>query len=362
MSSQWSSEQRENGGRKTEGRERKSQCFASLDIGSHTTRLLIARKDGSELVPVRAERRVTRLAQDFHDDVVTGKAQDANISALREYICILEQFQVDKIACGATGVVRRARNRQELLDRISCKTGIECKILSEEAEALLSAKGVLSVLVQTANDPLIFDVGGGSTEFVLAGPQNSIWSASRPIGAATLTEKYLKCDPPGREAVKRAALSAEKEVISARVQLFENPKKNSVDKSIGGFQLVGTAGTVTTLAAMSIKMQTYVAYRVNGMVLNKHWLSHTIDSLAQMAQADRKLIAGLEPGREDIILGGAVIVLEILSCFGHDSFVVSDAGLLEGLLIELVEKESAGAGVKSAGCLRTGLTWRLQTG
>jgi exopolyphosphatase/guanosine-5'-triphosphate,3'-diphosphate pyrophosphatase len=111
------------------------------------------------------------------------------------------------------------------------------------------------------------------------------------------------------------------------------------------------------------KMGRYVPYRVNGTVLTKDWLSRTIDLLAQMPLAQRRLIAGLEAGREDIILGGAVIVSEILSCFGHDCFVVSDAGLLEGLLIELVEKTSMPvySGGEAAG-LTTALTWRLQKG
>jgi exopolyphosphatase/guanosine-5'-triphosphate,3'-diphosphate pyrophosphatase len=338
------------------------KCFASLDIGSHTTRLLIARKNGTQLVPVRTERSVTRLAQDFHNDEITEKAQCANISALKEYTAILKEFQVVKIACGATGVVRRAKNCDAVLGRILEETGIECKILSEETEALLSAKGALSVLPETANDLLIFDVGGGSTEFVSLGTETSVRSTSRPIGAATLTEAFLKNDPPGGRAVKRAALSAENEIISAAEQFYENLKKNGIVTFSTGLQLIGTAGTVTTLAAMFIRMESYVAYRVNGMVLNKDWLSHTIESLAQMSLVQRRLIAGLEPGVEDIILGGAVIVSEILSCFGHDSFVVSDAGLLEGLLIELIEKESVRACGEGAGCLRTGLTWRLQTG
>ncbi len=126
-------------------------------------------------------------------------------------------------------------------------------------------------------------------------------------------------------------------------------------------RLVGTAGTVTTLAAMYLNMERYVPYRVNGLVLTKDWLSLTIESLAQMPLAQRRLIAGLEPGREDIILGGAVIVSEILSCFGQDRFIVTDAGLLEGLLIDLIEKESGLYGGEAAG-LRTGLTWRLQKG
>jgi exopolyphosphatase / guanosine-5'-triphosphate,3'-diphosphate pyrophosphatase len=343
------------------GQSVSENCFAGFDIGSHTTRMLIARKNGTQLVPVRTERRVTRLAQDFQQaDAITEKAQRRNISAMKEFKSILREFKVGKISCGATGVVRRAKNSSAVLDRISAETGIECNILSEETEAVLSAKGILSALPETGSDLLTFDIGGGSTEFVLMGMETPIRNASRPIGAATLTEAHLKADPPCAEAVERAALSVRSEIISAKEQLYENLNKTGIMPSLG-LQLIGTAGTVTTLAAMYIRMEHYVPYRVNGVVLTKEWLSHTIESLAQMSLAQRRLIGGLEPGREDIILGGAVIVSEILSCFGRERFVVTDAGLLEGLLIELVEKESelSGGGVP---CLRTGLTWRLQKG
>jgi len=323
--------------------------------------MLIARKNGTQLAPVRVERRVTRLAQDFQQDgAITEKAQQRNISAIKEYISILREFRVAKIACGATGVVRRAKNSHAVLDRIAAETGIDCRVLSEETEALLSAKGILSALPAIGTDLLTFDIGGGSTEFVLMGKETAIRNASRPIGAATLTEAYLKADPPGSEAVQEAALYAGSEIISAKEQLYENPGNTGIIPSLG-LRLIGTAGTVTTLAGMYLKMEHYVPYRVNGVVLTKEWLSQTIESLAQMPLAQRELIAGLEPGREDIILGGAVIVSEILSCFGRQRFVVTDAGLIEGLLIELVEKESEPSGGEAAG-LRTGLTWRLQKG
>lgn len=334
-------------------------CFAGIDIGSHTSRMLVAQKHGTELVPVRVERRVTRLARDFGDaGVITEEAQQRNISAIKEYISILREFQAAKIACGATGVVRRAKNSYAVLNRITAETGIECKILSEQTEAILSAKGILSVLPEPGKDLLTFDIGGGSTEFLLTlqGIDTSMRSASRPLGAATLTEKYLRDDPPGAGAVERAALAAGNEIISAKEQLYEDLNYTGIIPSL---ELAGTAGTVTTLAAMYMKMEHYVPYRVNGLILTKDWLSHTIESLAQMHLAQRRLIAGLEPGREDIILGGAVIVSEILSCFSRDSFIVTDAGLLEGLLIDLVENESGLSGGEAAG-LRTGLTWRLQ--
>jgi len=323
--------------------------------------MLVAQRHGTELVPVRVERRVTRLARDFSDaGIITEEAQQRNISAIKEYISILREFRAARIACGATGVVRRAKNSGAVLNRITAETGIECKILSEQTEAILSAKGILSILPETGKDLLTFDIGGGSTEFLLTlwGKDTSTRSASRPLGAATLTETYLRGDPPGTGAVEQAALAARNEIISAKEQLYENLNNTGIIPSL---ELAGTAGTVTTLAAMYMKMERYIPYRVNGLILTKDWLSHTIESLAQMHLAQRQLIAGLEPGREDIILGGAVIVSEILSCFSRDSFIVTDAGLLEGLLIDLVEKESGLSGGEAAG-LRTGLTWRLQKG
>ncbi len=123
---------------------------------------------------------------------------------MKEYISILREFRVGKIACGATGVVRRAKNSGAVLDRITAETGIECKILSEETEAFLSAKGILSVLPETGSNLLTFDIGGGSTEFLLAvrDMDTSVRSASRPIGAATLTEAYLERRPAGRRGCR----------------------------------------------------------------------------------------------------------------------------------------------------------------
>lgn len=332
--------------------------FAGLDIGSHTTRMLIARKLGAELLPVCAERRVTRLAEGFQSSgTLTEEAQRRNIEALKEYVDILRERKVERISCGATGVVRRAGNCAEALERIDAETGIECRILSEESEARLSAKGILSAIRPGGEEPLMFDVGGGSTEFVLPVDENYVVCASRPVGAATLTEAYLRADPPGFDAVDRAATWTRRQIDSVRAELYESSRKRGKMIFLEGFLLAGTAGTVTTLAAMNLKMKRYVPYRVNGVVLTMEWLSRTIGSLAPMPLGERRAIAGLEAGREDIILGGAVIVSQILSCFGSHSLIASEAGLIEGIVIEMAERESGLSGAVSAGP-RTHLTWR----
>ncbi|MFZ2447921.1 MAG: hypothetical protein WAW37_16310 [Syntrophobacteraceae bacterium] len=334
--------------------------FAAIDIGSHTTRMVVARIDGNELTPVCIERRVTRLARDFQRSrVISLPAMERTIRALLEYGEILRRYDVARISAGATGVVRLAANTAEFLEKASRETGIEVSVLSEEREAFLSAKGMLSVLPGVEGDFLSFDIGGGSTEFLLvrSGTRGPAWSASLPVGAAVLTEAFLAADPPGNGAVEEAALAVRKQVLAAKEQMLPALAAGRGTGVPAPLQLAGTAGTVTTLAAMYLEMTEYIPYRVNGLVLDADWLSRTIAALAEMPLARRRKIAGLEPGREDIILGGAVIAGEILACFARPRFVVTDAGLLEGLLLEIVEKES---GLPEG--LTTRLTWRLQKG
>jgi exopolyphosphatase/guanosine-5'-triphosphate,3'-diphosphate pyrophosphatase len=326
--------------------------------------MLVAQKNGTQILPVRTERRVTRLALNFQDaGSITEEARQRNISALQEYMSILTEYRVGRISCGATGVVRRAENSSAVIEEIAAETGIRCRILSEQTEAILSAKGVLSALPETGGDLLTFDIGGGSTEFLLAvrNQGKDVPSTSRPIGAATLSEAHLRADPPGPDSVARAAISVRDGIMSAKEQIYQNVRNNGIIVDEKELRLVGTAGTISTLAAMYIKMERYIPYRVNGLTLTKDWLSSTIESLARMPLDQRRLIPGLEPGREDIILGGAVIVSEILRCFGRDRFTVTDAGLLEGLLLDLIERECGFGGGGEAG-LRTVLTWRLQKG
>lgn len=333
--------------------------FASIDIGSHTIRLLIARLEGGrEIRPLCMERRITRLARDFQaGETLKPPAIQTSIEALKEYGLFLEQFHVQSLACGATGVVRRARNACDFLPLVKKSTGICASILSEESEAFLSAKGCLSVLPRRDDRVLSFDLGGSSTEFLLADPQQSepLWSTSVFIGASTLTERYLKADPPGLSQIARAADAVRTSLHSTLAQagnLLNIPHESPLP-----FQLVGTAGTVSTLAAMYLKMTLYEPYRVNGLVLTREWLTQTIDLLAQLPLKARRNLPGLEEGREDIILGGALIVREILQGMGCTHLTVTDGGLLEGLLLDHIERE---CGWPST--LISPLTWQLKKG
>jgi exopolyphosphatase/guanosine-5'-triphosphate,3'-diphosphate pyrophosphatase len=289
------------------------------------------------LTPIRLERRITRLAHHFNREgrlSVTGIG--ASMAALADYAALTRAYGVQGVACGATGVVRRAPDGPDFLMDVSRSFGFPASMLSEEEEARLSARGVLSVLPRKQWPILIFDLGGSTTEFLLVreGRPAASWSSSVFVGAATLTEAWIHGDPPDPGSVRRAVQAA-RETLRPAIETVHAQLGLETPESL---QLVGTAGTVTTLAAMHLGMTRYEPHRVNGVVLKLNGLQETIDLLASASLAERREIPGLESGREDIILGGALIVAEILRGLGREELTVTDGGLLEGLLIDHVER------------------------
>ncbi|MGV8075647.1 MAG: hypothetical protein AB2L11_13960 [Syntrophobacteraceae bacterium] len=333
--------------------------FSAIDIGSHTIRMIIARlEEGRGLIPVRLERRTTRLAGDFLNGGTLKEAGMLNsLAVLVEYASLIEQYRISSVACGATGVVRRAANGEAFLRSVEESTGIKGSILSEQTEAHLSAKGILSVLPEREGLILSFDLGGSSTEFLLMEGEHSIplWSTSVFIGASTITERCLSENPLAADSLTntsnliREALAP---VFLSVESYIQKPHLASLP-----LEVVGTAGTATTLAAMFLRMITYEPYRVNGLQLTGDWLQEAIELLARTPVESRRNIPGLESGREEIILGGALIVREILRGFNKTRITVTDGGLLEGILLNSIEEKF---GWPQG--LSTHLTWKLQKG
>ncbi len=314
--------------------------FASVDIGSHTIRLLIVQlTPGGEVIPIGAGRRITRLADNFSRGETLGEVSIlASIKVLKEFALLIHCNRVQAVNCGATGVIRRARNAGEFLERAEAAAGIAPSILSEEAEAFLAAKGILSGLPKKERFVLSFDLGGSSTELLLIDTSRGeqLWSTSVFIGAATITEQFLPGDPPDRPSTDRA-VEAIRDALHSSLQPLRTLLKK-LNMPSRALQLAGTAGTVTTLAAMQLKLNAYNPSRVNGLILTETWLTPLIDLLSAMPRAERRQLAGLEKGREGIILGGALIVRELLRELRQSALTVVDSGLLEGLVLALIEK------------------------
>ena len=307
------------------------QPLASIDVGSNTIRLLISEPSvfGS-LRPLQVERRITRLGEHFLPSrTLKPQAIERSIAALEEFEHLMHRRGVSEYLAGATAVVREASNGKHFIDEVQSRTGLKIRVLSGSEEAKLSFIGVTSVIPRIKESIAVFDIGGGSTELIWkrAGEGYSVESSSLPVGVVHLTEVFLSRDPPGSGACGELRQYVSDSLAGLT---FSEREKISL--------WVGTAGTVTTLASMWFRMQRYDPDKINGTVLDRTWLADLCDDLAQMEIAQRTKLPGLESGREDIILAGGLGTLELMYTFGFSQFTVSDAGLLEGLFIDLCSK------------------------
>jgi exopolyphosphatase/guanosine-5'-triphosphate,3'-diphosphate pyrophosphatase len=310
--------------------------FAALDLGSLTVRLAVAEDVGGGKFRLLVHcREITGLGQGL---AATGELAPAGIAgtleALKDFQQVMAAQGVKVYRAVGTQALRQARNRQIFLDRLRDTLGLAVEVLTPEAEARLSLTGVLSALapeVLAAPAALVFDVGGGSTEFALVRPGREPVFASLPLGVLTLSQARPLGDPPLPEKV--AAL---KEELAARLGLFYAEVIRSHLEADP--RLVGTAGAVTTLAAMHLKLREYDPHQVNNLNLTRAQVAALAELMARLPQAARAGLAGIEPAKAGVMVAGALIVLSILEVCRQDSLVVIDAGLLEGVLSELARK------------------------
>jgi len=303
--------------------------IAAIDLGSLTVRLAIAESTASGGFRLLLHRReITSLGQGLaRTGELAPEGMARTLEALRVFCQVLKDHQVVDYRAVATHAVRAAANGPAFLARLRTSLGLTVEVLSPETEARLSLQGVLSVL-----DPkylqgpiLVFDVGGGSSEFALVRPGEEPKFASLPLGVLTLSQAHPLNDPPKPEQV--AALHQE---LSQKLSRFRD--RTVPPALVVPATLVGTAGAVTTLAAMHLKLKEYEANRVNNLVLTRAQVKELTGLISRLPEAERARLPGLEPGKAGVMVAGALIILTILEVFSRDCLVVIDAGLLEGVL------------------------------
>ncbi len=295
--------------------------IASIDIGSNTLRLLIAWESGVGFHPLYREREIVRLGRNFYQHrLLSSQAMEDAVTVLKRFKNKVDAEGVTEILAVGTGVLREAENISFFLKRIEEETRLPVRIISGIEEARIMAQGVLSVFPSRTGETIIFDAGGGSTEFVFMDDGQLTERFSLPLGAVLLTEQFLRSDPP-----------SQKEIQSLKGHCRNILKKN-LKKNDNINALIGTAGTVITLTAMMTKLETYDPDRINGTVLTRQGLKVLSEDILPLSIDQRVKLIGLEPGRADIIIAGLLLVLEIMDHFSREALLVSDAGLLEGLI------------------------------
>jgi exopolyphosphatase / guanosine-5'-triphosphate,3'-diphosphate pyrophosphatase len=305
---------------------------AAIDMGSNTTRLMVADvhvgPDGAlRLDPLVRRTTITRLAEDVdRRGILLPQAITRTRSALVDYRRELGDAGAVFALATATSAVRDADNGEAFLGEVEHGFGFRALLLDGMEEAATTWAGVTSddVLRRRASTGtgLLLDIGGGSTEVVLTTSGEPVDQHSFQLGSVRLTEQELPGDGPTSPAALDSARQRAAALLGER---FPRPAAPDV--------AIGVAGTVTTVAAMALEMGTWDADRVHGTTLTPRQVADAIDRLAAMSVEDRRSVVGLEPERAPVILGGLVILEQTLRHFGIDTMVVSVRDILDGIAL-----------------------------
>ncbi|HEV3227443.1 MAG TPA: Ppx/GppA phosphatase family protein [Acidimicrobiales bacterium] len=302
---------------------------AAIDCGTNSTRLLIAERTsaGRGFTILDRRMRITRLGQGVNaTKVLAPEAIERTAAVLREYRAAMDDHGVDRVRITATSAARDAANREDFFSVAREIVGVEPELLSGDEEARLSFRGATADLDPADGPFLIVDIGGGSTEFVVgtAEPQGAL---SVDVGCVRITEQELHHDPP-----KAEELSIALSIIDAYL--------DDVDREVPGVSdarvFVGLAGTITTVAAVEIGLAEYDRERIHHFHLTHKAAEDVFRTLATEGHDARLANPGLERERADVIVAGCCILVSIFRHWGFEECLVSEADILDGLVLSLL--------------------------
>jgi len=313
---------------------RDAAVVAALDCGTNSTRLLIVDGAGRTL---ERQMRITRLGEGVDaTHKLSPEAVGRTAAVLRDYRRHMDRLGVARARLVATSAVRDAENAEEFLGAAEEAVGVRPELLSGLEEGRLSFLGATASLpddVRHRGGILVVDIGGGSTELVAGlGPDpaqpgvSSVAVVSLDIGCVRLTERFLPHDPPHPAELAEARAFVDAEVARARAELPPVP---------AGGLLIGLAGTVSTLAALSMELARYDRARIHHAVLGQDQVTRWLARLAADDRRGRAARPGMVEGRADVIVGGVLVLAAVMAGFGRRECLVSEDDILDGLAATL---------------------------
>jgi exopolyphosphatase/guanosine-5'-triphosphate,3'-diphosphate pyrophosphatase len=299
---------------------------AALDCGTNSTRLLIADATGAT---VDRQMQVTRLGEGVDaTHRLTPAAIDRTLAVLAGYRKAMDAWAVTGARLVATSAVRDATNGEVFLAAASEIVGVPAELLSGEEEGRLAYAGATADLDAADGDDVVVDIGGGSTELVVQ-RAGQVGAVSMALGCVRLTERYLRHDPPTADEVADAVAAIARALVDAESVV---PALCSLRP---GSRLLGLAGTVSTLAMLDQGLATFDRDRVHHFRLDRDAVRRWCDQLAAEPAEARRRRAGMTAGREDVIVGGALVLREVMERFGFGDCIVSESDILDGLVMSL---------------------------
>ena len=301
-------------------------AVAAIDCGTNSTRLLVVDRSGATVVRLMT---VTRLGAGVDEQRrLSAEAIERTCATLRRYREVMDANAVVNLRATATSAARDATNADEFFDAASSILGVRPELLAGEDEGALSYLGATAGLDAGDGPFLVCDLGGGSTELVAGSNQRngSVAVRSLNVGCVRVTERFLASDPPSADeiAAARSFVRAELNAALAEVPELRGPRA-----------LVGVAGTVSTLTALKLGLIEYDRDALHHQQLTRSDVEALLEQLAEAPLARRRALPGIEPGRADVIVGGAIVLAEVMDVLDHDSLVYSEDDILDGLVASL---------------------------
>lgn len=322
---------------------KESLRLASIDIGTNSTRLLVADCDGNRTDTLDRRMVITRLGEDVDKTgELKGEAIGRTVSVLENYGEVMSGFEPAGVVAAATSALRDCNNGEHFLDLAEDAIGSRPLILSGDVEAEMSFVGALSDLGEgpasgdsNGGPVLVFDIGGGSTELIVgrAGSltelslegSSAVKAKSIDVGCVRMSERFLKSDPPSPVAIGRMESHLIARLKPAIAALL------TTTPTMG----VGLAGTVTTVSAIKQGLREYDTDRIHHSRLERSEIEGIFRLLASVTLEERKAVMGLEPQRADVILGGIAVLRAVMDLAVLGEILVSEKDILDGLVINL---------------------------
>jgi exopolyphosphatase / guanosine-5'-triphosphate,3'-diphosphate pyrophosphatase len=300
--------------------------IAVVDLGTNSTRLLVANVLDGRVEELERRTEITRLGERVDS---AGKLSPAAMERVYEtvesYRKLIDKHGADKVVGVATSAVRDAKNGEEFREELAERYGVETRTISGDEEARLSFLGATSNRAKGGDPLLVIDIGGGSTEFVVGTPgSDPTFHVSTSAGSVRQTERHLTDDPPTDDQ-----LSAVAGEVAAIIEA-EVPREVRREAAAG----IAVAGTATQLAAVDQRLEEYDPERVHGYRLDRYAVEEILAHLASLPLAERREIVGLHPARAPTIVAGALILAEAMQAFDFDWIETSEADILHGAALD----------------------------
>lgn len=300
--------------------------IAVVDLGSNSTRLLVANVSDGRVKELERRTEVTRLGEGvdasgrLHPDAI-----ERVLDTVGEFKTAIDTHGVERIVGVATSAVRDSQNGEQFRRELANRFGIEVRTISGEEEARLAFRGATSARTAGGEPILMLDIGGGSTEFVVGVPGSKpAFHASTRAGSVRQTERHLRDDPPSDQQ-----LSAVAGEVAAIIEA-EVPRGIRREAATG----IAVAGTATSIAAIDQELDPYDPARVDGYRLDRYAVEEILSHLAKIPLAERREITGLHPDRAPTIVAGAIIMREAMRAFDFDWMETSEADILHGAALD----------------------------